>query len=267
MALNLGGIIRLTYAVRDDTQTLVNPSTATLTITQPDGTLAPGIVVDVTPAELGRLVHDFIPTQSGRHDVRWVTTGPTTAEDDVLYAERPGQLLVSVDDAIRQLRAPSIITSDADREQLQWLCLVASAAVELKLDKYLVRRQVTWTGPAAASVSLKGPVISITSVSIDGGAFLDPTSYRVQGGYLTSRYGWGYSWPGQMTVNYVAGESDPNPVARQAALSLIQSLWQTSQQAPAPFLDESSPEAFAQAALPNFAAIPGFSELRSMAVA
>jgi hypothetical protein len=267
MAYNLGGVVRLTYAVRNDAQALTNPSSATLTITQPDGTTT-SPSVDITPDVTGQLVVDFTPTQSGLHSVRWATTGPTSSEPDVFVAEAHGKLLVSVDEAIQQLRASNVITSDADREQLQWLCIVATAAVELKLDKYLVRRQVAWTGPVTSPIFLKGPVLSVTNVSIDGGAVLDPTTYRVQNGYLNSRYGWAYwGWPGLMTVNYVAGESDPSPVARQAARSLIQGLWQTSQQRPAAFVDESSPEAFAQSVAPSLEQIPGFNELRSMAVA
>ena len=266
MAYNLGGIVRLTYSVKNDLGVAANPSAATCVITQPDGTTT-SPTVTLPPVSTGSLVVDFTPTQAGRHEARWLTAAPTTSEPDVFYAEPAGTLLVSVDDAIGQLRAPNVITSDADREYLQWLCLVATAMVELKLDKYVVRRQVTWTGPAASSVFLKGPVISVTNVSIDGGAYLDPTGYRVQHGFLTSRYGWTYSWPGLMTVNYVAGEGNPNYVTRLGALSLIQSLWQTSQQRPAPFLDESSAEAFAVAALPSLSQIPGFNELRAMAVA
>jgi hypothetical protein len=264
VALNLGGIIRLTYTVKNDLGAATNPSAATLTITQPDGTLATPTVT-VPPVVTGQLVVDFTPAQAGLHSVHWATTGPTTAEDDMFVAEAPGRLLVSVDEAIGQLRAAGVITSDTDREQLQWLCLAASAAVELELDRYVVRRQVTYTSDASAALILKGPVISVTSVSIDGGAFLDPTSYRVQGGILTSRYGWTYTWPGLMTVNYVAGEGNPSPVTRLVALNLIQSLWQTSQQSFHSALDELSAEAFAQAALPGLSQIPGFDRLRAAA--
>jgi hypothetical protein len=266
VALNLGGIVRLTLAVKNDLGALANPATATCAITQPDGVIV-SPAVTLPPPATGQLVLDFTPSQAGLHQVDWTTSAPTTSDDDVFYAERPGQMLVSVDDAIRELRASNLITSDADREQLQWLCIVATAMVELELDKYVVRRQVAWTGPASVSVFLKGPVISVTNVSIDGGAYLDPTGYLVQNGSLTSRYGWGYSWPGLITVNYVAGESEPNPVARQGALSLIQGLWQTSQQSAHPVFDESSAEAFAVAAMPNLSQLPGFNKLRSFAVA
>jgi hypothetical protein len=50
VALNLGGIIRLTYTVKDATGAAVNPSTATLTITQPDGTVAAGTTISLPPA-------------------------------------------------------------------------------------------------------------------------------------------------------------------------------------------------------------------------
>lgn len=274
MALNLGGIIRLTYSVRDDTGTLTNPSAATLTITQPDGTPAAGIVVDITPAVTGQLVHDFTPTQAGLHSVRWATTGPTTAEDDTFTAEAPGGMLVSVDEALAHLRASGVITSDADREQVQWLCLVATDAIERDLDRILVRRTVTevHNGSTSAIILRRTPVISITSVT-ESGVLVDPSGYLLDTstGFLyrgttsyANRFAFGYQ---NVSVTYVAGYANPPRVARLAALNLVQSMWQSSQQASHPVFDESGAEAFATAALPTLGQLPGYNALRSMAVA
>src|SRR5215218_11088411 len=105
MALNLGGVIRLTYTVKNDTGVLTNPSTSVLTITQPDGTFA---TPSITNPSTGLLRADFAPAQAGLHSAHWATTGPTTAEDDVFVAERPASLLISVDEAVEQLSAAGV---------------------------------------------------------------------------------------------------------------------------------------------------------------
>ena len=144
MALNLGGTIRLTYNVKNSAGVLVNPTTATLTITQPDGTIA-SPTVTLPPSVTGVLVVDFTPTQSGLHSAHWATTLPGTSDDDVFTAEAAGTMLVSVDEAVARLRAAGVITSDADREQLQWLCMVASDAVDRDVNRALTRRTVVET--------------------------------------------------------------------------------------------------------------------------
>jgi hypothetical protein len=249
VALNLGGIIRLTYAVRDAAAALTNPSTATLTITQPDGTVAAGTTITLPPAVTGQLIYDFTPTQAGLHSVHWATTVPTTAEDDVFVAERPMALLISVDEAISHLRAAGVITSDADREQLQWLCLVASDAVERDLDRILVRRTVieTYDGGQFAIRLRSTPVISVTTV-VEAGTTLAGTDYYVNtsNGILYRGAGVTAQWfavGGQnVVVTYVAGYTDPPRAARAVALALVQSMWQLSQQAAHPVLDESGLE-------------------------
>jgi hypothetical protein len=255
VALNLGGIVRLTYAVRNDLGALVNPSTATLTITQPDGTTA-APTVTLPPAVTGQLVVDFLPTQVGKHDADWATTVPTTSEDDMFVVERPGSLIVSVDEAVAHLRAGGVITSDADREQLQWLCFVASDAVERDLNRIIARRTVTDTydGTSAGSIVLRStPVISITSVT-ESGTLLTGSDYVVNKstgvlyrGTTTSSFTFATGRQ-NIVVVYVAGYADPPRIVRKVALNGVQRMWQESQQAPHPALEEFGPEAIAFAA-------------------
>lgn len=252
MALNLGGVIRLTYTVKDDTGALTNPSTRVLTIIQPDGTTA---TPTITNPSTGLLRADFTPAQAGLHSVHWVTTGPTTAEDDVFVAERPASLLISVDEAVEQLSAAGVITSDADRETLQQLCLDASEAIERDLGRALVRRTVveTYDGVLGAIVLRSSPVSSITSVS-ESGTSLTSTDYSLdsRGMLRRGQYGtstWDTSRYQNIVVTYVVGFADPPRVARRVARLLVQSLWQESQQASHPLLDESA--ALAGEALPG----------------
>jgi hypothetical protein len=247
VALNLGGIIRLTYAVRDANAALTNPGTATLTITQPDGTAAAGITITLPPAVTGQLLYDFTPSQAGLHSAHWATTGPTTAEDDVFVAERPASMIVSVDEAVSHLRAAGVITSDADREQLQWLCLVASDAVERDLGRIIARRTVTevYDGGRWSIMLRSTPVLSITSVT-ESGTLLGVGDYTInpstgllyRGSTLSTQW---WAWGRQnVTVVYVAGFADVPRIVRKVALNGVQRMWEQSQQASHPALDDVS---------------------------
>jgi hypothetical protein len=253
VALNLGGVIRLTYAVRSDVGALTDPGAATLTITQPDGTLATPTVT-LPPAVTGQLVVDFAPTQAGLHSVHWSTTGPITAEDDMFVVEAPARLLISVDEALAHLRAQGIITSDADREQLQWLCLAATEAVESDLSLAIVRRTVIETfdgGGYKLNLSTKPPrptgsnpgSITITTVVEDGvtlsvGSYLlHKRGWCLYRGTSSSQVPWATGME-NITVTYIPGCIDPPRVARRVALNVVQTVWQASQQAEHPFLDE-----------------------------
>ena len=247
MALNVGGVIRLTYTVKDDAGALANPNSATITITQPDGTTATPTVT-LPPVSTGRLVVDFQATQAGLHSVHWATTSPITAEDDVFVAEPPKSLLISVDEAVAHLRAAGVITSDADREQLQWLCMVATDVVETDLQRVLVRRTVTETFNGGWGwVQLHNtPVLAITSVT-ESGTLLTGSDYLVDSsGVLwrgTTTVGRNFTAGNQnIVVVYVAGYLNPPRVARQAALNLVQAMWQTSQQASHPLISEELAE-------------------------
>ena len=272
MALNIDGMIRFTYSVSDDVGP-VNPSTATLTIERPDGTLQTGIVIDTTPAVTGQLVYDYQPpAQYGRYVGHWKTTGPNSGDDDVFWLAEPGAMLVGVDAAINHLRAAGVITSTASRETIQDLCLVATDAIERDLDRTLVRRTFTETYSGVnGPIQLRHtPVLAITSVTV-GGSLLLASQYLLDGSFLYYGSTTGYSsWTAglqNVVVTYQAGYANPPWVARQAALTLIQCMWQQSQQAFHPALDESSAEAFVGSALPMLGQIPGYNALRSMAVA
>jgi hypothetical protein len=246
VALNLGGIIRLTYTVKNDAGQATNPSTVTLTIIQPDGTTATPAVT-LPPVATGLLIVDFIPTQAGLHSAHWATANPTTAEDDMFVAEAPARLLVSVDDAVDHLKARDVITSDADREQLQWLCLVVSEAVEGDLSRTIVRRTITETHSGGGSLLRlrQTPVLSVTSVTVSGvllantGYVLD-TDLGILYAGSTSTASTFAAGLRNVVVVYVVGIANPPKSARLVALTALQSLWQQSQQAPHRLLDEQA---------------------------
>jgi hypothetical protein len=268
-----------TYEVRDEDNVLANAGSVTCALTLPDLTVASPTVVNDDP---GKYSFDFTPTgaqiQAGLHQYVVTATGGVLAglvrKWSGSYDVDNDAPLVSVRDAVDHLRATTTITAAKDLEQLRWLILVATDAIERDLDRYIVRRSVTevHNGSQHAIILRHTPVISVTSVT-ESGVLVDPSGYLLDSatGFLyrgttsyANRFAWGYQ---NVSVTYVAGYANPPRVARLAALNLVQSLYQQSQTAFHPGIDESSAEAFVSAALPGLSQIPGYNSLRSMAVA
>ena len=213
----------------------VDAVTATLTVTLPDGTTTTPTVP--APAAAGKYTADYVTSPTGlpgRYVGQWLFTlagGKTTSHVETFDV---GGSLITTDEAAAHLRATGVIVKAADLEQLQWLCMVATEAVEGDLGRCMVKRTVTETHPAGNVLALHWlPVVSVTAVTVDGVAL----AYS-----LNPRSGLLYPSPtyGNVTVTYVAGYNDPPRVARMVALNVVQSLWQSSQQASHPLLDEST---------------------------
>ena len=250
--LEQGETFQYRQTVVDAAGVPANAGTVTATITLPDGTTTSPSVVN---SAAGLYDFDYLTVQVGRHTLIGSATGGTLGSavekfDDVFHVEQPGRFLVGFDDARTQLRAVTTITTLADREQLRWLCLAASDAVERDLGRVVARRTVveTYDGGADALVLLSTPVISITSVTESGVAVTNPGGYVLNTrtgllyrGSTTSGQYW--AWGRQnIVVTSVAGMVNPPAVIRLVALYLIQALWQSSQQAPHPLLDEGGVE-------------------------
>ena len=227
-----------------------NAVTATLTIALPDGTTATPTVAN-PPAVLGQYAVDYTPTMAGRHVGTWVFAMAGGQVTSFVETFDVGASLVTVDEAISHLRAAGVVTSYADLEQLQWLCLVASEAVERDLGRAVIRRTVTEIHDGSRVLVLGStPVASITALTVDGTAVV-AADYAVDltAGVLYSAGGsFGYGRQ-VVSVTYVAGYTDPPRIIRKVALNAVQGMWQASQQAPHPLLDEQVDVFAAQGAL------------------
>lgn len=238
--MDLGETLRFKANVYDTTNTLVTPQSQTLTVNLPDGTTAtPTVLAD----GVGKFYADYLPTLSGRYVGQWMFTfsgGNTTSYVETFDV---GASLVTVDEAVAHLRANGLITSTDDLEQLQWLCFVASDAVERDLGRVIMPRVVTeiHDGGKWSLILRKSPIISITSITQFGAAMLDfqldefGILHRGLNGYATTPF-----WPGvqNIVVTYVAGYYNPPRIARKVALNTVQGMWQASQQAPHPALQD-----------------------------
>jgi hypothetical protein len=277
--LEQGETYQYRQTVTDAAGVLANAGTVTATVTLPDGTTT---APTVSNSGTGLYDFDYLTVQAGRHTILGSATGGalgTAVEkfDDTFTVEEPGRFLVGFDDARTQLRATTTITTLADREQLRWLCLAATDAVERDLDRILTRRTVieTYDGGKTGLRLRTGPIISITSV-VEGGVTLTGTDYVLDSnaGVLRRKpYGaaWVTDWQ-NIVVTFVAGMVNPPASARMIALYVIQSLWQSSQQAPHSLLDEASIEDTTLAAVSLLSGLPrplrnAYDSLRSVGVA
>lgn len=279
--MDLGETLRFSSDLRDQTDALANASAVALTIVLPDGTSVTPSVTN-PPATTGKYFVDYTPTIAGRFVGSWAFTlsGGNTAS----YVETfdVGSSLVTVDEALAHLRAAGVITGSPDLDELQWLCFVATDAVEKDLGLVLARRSITSTFDGGCSqLRLQAPPraadggsITITAVTENGTSLTDGYVLRklgwrlVRGSTLSvSRWASGIE---NISVTYTAGCVDPPRCVRFAALGEIQLAWQSSQQASHPLMDDFSPEpAIAAGAPPHLASamLRAYNSLRTLSFA
>lgn len=219
MPFDLGDTVRLAAECRDAGGTLADADTATLTVTLPDGTTATPTVAD--PAEAGLYVHDFIPTQDGRHSVRWVFTGPATAYADV-FDVRPAAppLIMSLADAKAHL---NLKTTRDDVELRAWVEAVTELVQNLTGVSVRHTRTETHHLPLRCVTALalhRSPVLEVTAVNgedIDSGSYeIDPAAGILYGCFA-----------GPTTVSYVAGRTVVPAAVTAGAKIILQHLWQS----------------------------------------
>jgi hypothetical protein len=242
-----GQTYRYRQTVSDSNGNPANAGTVVVTITLPDlSTTAPAVVNSSTG------VYDiaYTTSQVGLHNLKGSATGgvlgsETDVWEDAFTVEEPKRIFIGLDEASNHLRAGGIITTDADREQLRWLCEVASEAVENELNRIIAKRTFVETYDGGYdSIRLRStPVVSITTVTESGttiagtGYLLDKSTGMLYRGTSTSLQSW--AWGRQnIVVTYIAGYTNPPRTVRLFALNIVQELWQETQQAPHPFLDQ-----------------------------
>jgi hypothetical protein len=229
----------------EDGGVLTNAASVALTVTLPDGTTATPTVTNPSTGKYAASYQTTLASLTGRYVGQWVFTFAGGATTSYLETFDVGGTLITVDEAIAHLRAAGIIASEADIDQLQWLCVVATDAVERDLGRTIVRRSITEThdGGRGEIVLRQTPVVSVTSIN-EAGTVLSASDYVVntstgilyRGSGISS---WWFAWGRQnIAVTYVAGYTNPPPVVRKVALNTVQGMWQESQQAFHPGLEQ-----------------------------
>ena len=238
MTYDLGDVVPLGITITDSTGANANASAVTCTVYLPDGTSAS---VSVTNPSTGLYNADYVPSQVGRHAVKWVATGTNaSAYSDEFSVRDFSELgIVGLDEVKQYLNIPLTIT--ADDEEIRRIIDAASDLAESYVGQVLGRRTYTselYDG-GADCIRIRNPrAISITSVYENGalvaasGYALDYTGqrlYRVGSStlYATNSYGYWTAGFNNISVTYVAGYVNPSQAAKQGVLEIIRHLWQT----------------------------------------
>lgn len=254
--VDLGETYQYRQTITDTTGAVGAAGSVTVTITLPDGST---VTPTVSNTGVGLYDVDYLTTQAGRHVLAGSATGGVLGSavkkfDDVFHVEQPGRMLVGYDDAVSQLRASGVITSVPDREQLRWIVIAASDAVERALGVVVCRRTITDTFDGSTGVirlrqrPLPSPdgFVTVASVSEGGVALVSGTGFVLRRSDWSLMRGTGLyaSWWARgydnVSVTYDAGCTVVPPVLRSMTLATVEAMWQSSQQAAHPMLEPSA---------------------------
>jgi hypothetical protein len=206
---------------------LISPATIALTVRLPDGTTDGPF----TPASDGTgLYHyDYTPTTAGQHIARWVTTAPAGADEEPfdVAAEWAEAGVISLRDAKKQLNIDPASTDD-DEEIAGFLRSVTEVC-----ERYvgaLGRTSYTEKHQGGYMIALnRAPVLSLTSVVAvrTGGLGQSVADLDLDEPTGIVQRKDGCRMCGPLRVTYVAGRTSVPPNVRQAALIILQHLWET----------------------------------------
>ena len=238
MTYDLGDVVALGITITDSSGAVANAGAVTCTVYLPDGTSAS---VSVTNPSTGLYSADYVPSQVGRHAVKWVATGTNaSAYSDEFNVRDFSELgIVGLDEVKQHLNIPLTITTDD--EEIRRIIDAASDLAESYVGQVLGRRTFTdelYDG-GADCIRIRNPkAISITSV-YENGALVQPSGYaldytgqrlyRVGSSTLFATNSYGYWTAGfnNLKITYVAGYVNPPMAAKQGVLEIIRHLWQT----------------------------------------
>lgn len=221
-----GAAVRLTQEVRAS-GALINPASITLMLLLPDGTTDGPI----TPTNdgVGLYHHDFTAMQAGRYIARWVSAVPAGADEEsfdvaAMWAEAG---IVSLKAAKKQVNLSEEDTSED--EELAGIIRSVTEPIE-RIKGSIVRREVVEKHAGGYGIALNRPpvlrLISVVAIQ-SGGTDQDVDALDLDGptGIVQRRDG-GYM-PGPLRATYLAGRPDVQPHIGQAALLIIQHMWET----------------------------------------
>jgi hypothetical protein len=240
----LGAPIHLTASFTDATNSPVDPSTVTLWLNLPDGTTTSFPAVKDA---VGKYHYDYTPTLVGTYDFWFAGTGSNAAIQAVdIFTVTPASsgALVSLADAKAHLNkaatSPNPATSD-DAELVgfihsasavvNWLCGYSRPTSFTEFTTPRWNALVTPMNVYASVVTQRLPLLTVTSIvpQFYGGPLpltglvTDPDAGII---YIPlSSLAVGYIGP--VALTYQAGRQSVPTVLREAALIILQNLWET----------------------------------------
>ncbi|WP_405924856.1 hypothetical protein [Streptomyces sp. NBC_00035] len=227
MPYDLGATARLTADCRDPGGTLVTASTATVTVTLPDGsTVSPAAAETATD---GVYQADYVTEQSGRHTVRWVFTGPAHAYTDALdVREEAPPTVLPLADAKGLLKKKGDASDDS---LVRFWNESTTRAVEYFVGPVVVRTvsEGHYVGLANAIALRKTPALELVSMTslLSGGVTYDVADLVLDGslGIVIRRDGGRIYGPVRMV--YRAGRIVIPANILGASQLILQHLWRT----------------------------------------
>lgn len=228
MPFDLGATARLTADCRDPGGNLATASTATVTVTLPDGSTAVPAATETSTS--GRYQADYPTDMAGRHMVRWVFTGPAHAYTDMFdVREAAPPALMSLATAKSHLKK----TDTADDEEIRDWIEACTRAVE-QFTGPVVKRSVTEDVRFKSATSLavtQIPAVELVSVTalVTGGLSYNVADLHLDGDTgIVTRLDGGPLY-GPLKFVYVAGRPIVGANIRSAAKIILQHLWRTRQ--------------------------------------
>ncbi len=227
----------------------------TYAVTLPGGTA--GIAPTVQHGTTGEYYVLYPTTVCGLHNDVFtaVVAGETITIPDSFTVEESWPALVSVAEALHELRATETIAEPDDLEKLRAFCRSATDAVERDRGLVFVRHTYSDTfdgGRGELKLRKRPPrpgdggTITVTSMTENGVTLTEGTDFVVRRnrwtiarGSSTSRQCWA-SGIENIALTYTATCDPPPWVARQVCLQAILRMWQVSQQMPHPAIDDIS---------------------------
>lgn len=256
VVIDLGDPVYLSFLVTGTNGNLAAGGSVTVTITQPDGTVA--VSPAITNTSVGAYEATFVPTLVGRHAVRWVNTGtnPCSKSDTFeVSAGTPG-FLMSLADARSILR---FVGTDDD-EDLREVLAGVTTIVEDVVGPVLVRNitevhnlgyqggNPNYTGWGGAYGSPAGgyggyrpvywaqkreivlnerPVVALVSLQavLSNGVSYLPTDCDLDTNTGIIRKLDGYGFFGPLRITYSAGRVTTPPNIFEGAKEVLRHVW------------------------------------------
>ena len=229
MPFDIADSVPIAWDVRDANGDPVNASTATLTITKPDGTTEAPAVAN-PPAVTGQYRVTYIPAAEGVYAWRAVTTGPSTAFQDVFVVRGlVSPSLMSLANAKAHLNiADTTTTYDAElREYLE----AATEIVESYVGPVVRRTHTARVCGYRCEIPLPHTqVLAVTNITdVRTGTSpitLSDLAIDTEAGVISYKNGMAFPY-GEMDITYTVGRSYVKANWTLAAKIIMKHNWET----------------------------------------
>jgi hypothetical protein len=224
---DFGSVVPLAIAITSDGTTPADATSVTVSVTQPDGTLASPTVLH--PAT-GSYTANFAPTQAGRHVVNWLATGTNASAYTDVFDVRAAATTAIV--SLADVKSFLGVTSTSSDAELRGYIATATHIIEHEVGACSQRTVVdtftgSWQQPYLQPRTQ--PVISVTSITERGTALSMGSDFLIDDfGRIIRVYGGGTSYPrgfwygvNDIVITYVAGRRIIPSNILEAAKTLV----------------------------------------------